>query len=434
VSFRTRLLVSSLVTLAVGLGALLVAGNVLLAQREKSEATSLLRARADAQIAALSVHGDRVTVRETPNDAALDRRSWVIADGAVLEHPSGVSPDLDAAAIALGRQGRAQEVEGPGDVRLRAQPIQPDGSGVVRGAVVVGLSVAPLESLRSWVLLGSVVIAVLVLAAGALATRSAVNGALRPVAQMTADAREWGAHDLDRRFALGTPDDEITGLAATLDALLGRIAASRRHEQRFASEIAHELRTPLAGIRGRAELAAAATGADAAGEREAALAAIVAQAERLDRALDTLLAIARRELDPGAGTVDVAAIAAEFDGVSVVAPADLPAAEGDPEIVRRALAPLVDNARHHAAGAVTIELTAQAERVLVTVRDDGPGADPALGDTIFDPGVRGPGADASGAGLGLPLARRMARSCGGDVHVGDGPGGCFVLELRTAPA
>ena len=65
------------------------------------------------------------------------------------------------------------------------------------------------------------------------------------------------------------------------------------------------------------------------------------------------------------------------------------------------------------------------------MRDDGPGLDPALGERVFDPGVRGPGA---GAGLGLPLARRLARSCGGDVRAGDGPGGCFVLELASLDA
>src|SRR6185312_2617077 len=98
----------------------------------------------------------------------------------------------------------------------------------------------------------------LVLLAGGLATRSALDGALRPVAEMTSRAEDWGAHDLDRRFDLGPPRDELTGLAATLDGLLARIAASRRHEQRFASEVAHELRTPLAVLRGRAELALAA--------------------------------------------------------------------------------------------------------------------------------------------------------------------------------
>ena len=85
-------------------------------------------------------------------------------------------------------------------------------------------------------------------ARGAARDPQRVDGALRPVAHDDARAAEdWGAHDLDRRFELGPPRDELTGLAATLDGLLARIAASRRHEQRFASEVAHELRTPIAG-------------------------------------------------------------------------------------------------------------------------------------------------------------------------------------------
>ena len=72
-------------------------------------------------------------------------------------------------------------------------------------------------------------------------------------------------------------------------------------------------------------------------------------------------------------------------------------------------------------------LSASHGRVRIAVRDDGPGVDPRLGDRVFDPGVRG--SEHDGAGLGLPLARRLARSCGGEVTIGPGPGGCFVLEL-----
>ncbi len=266
------------------------------------------------------------------------------------------------------------------------------------------------------------------LLAGAIVIRSALDGALRPVAQMTASAREWSAHDLDRRFDLGPARDELTSLAATLDGLLARIAASRRHEQRFAAEVAHELRTPLTALQLRAELAlAAGPGGDA--ERTEALHGIVRQAERLGEAIDALLAVARNEIDPASGSIDVEALARELEDVdAVVATPGLPRAEGDPEVVRRALMPLVENARRHARGRVTIELSATPATVRLLVRDDGPGVDPELGERIFDPGVRSSG-DANGAGLGLPLARRLARSCGGDVRVAPGPGGRFVLEL-----
>ena len=428
-SLRTRLLLTSLLSLAVGLGALLVIGNVLLQHRVGAEASDLLRVRVQAQIATLTVTADGIEIRETPNDEVLDRRAWVLDGDRVIERPGGASTEVDRAAVAMGRARKVAEREVADDVRLRAEPISAPGVHAPRGAVVVSLSVAPLERLQKEVLLGSLVVAALVLLAGGLAIRGAVDGALRPVAQMTASAEDWGAHDLDRRFALGPARDELTALAATLDTLLGRIAASRRHEQRFAGEMAHELRTPLAGLRARADLALGAEDPGADAERQDALLAVIAHTERLDATIDTLLAIARRELDPSAGAVDLAALAREVDGVDVIVPAELPDAEGEPDVVRRALAPLVDNARRHARARVRLELSAMEGRVRIAVRDDGPGLPPALGERAFDPGARGPDSSDAGAGLGLPLARRLARSCGGDVTAGPGPGGCFVLEL-----
>lgn len=146
--------------------------------------------------------------------------------------------------------------------------------------------------------------------------------------------------------------------------------------------------------------------------------------------VETLLAVARREVDPQDGRIDLQAMAREFDGVEVRVLSDpMPAAEGDPEIVRRALAPLLDNARRHARSSVTITLDSAPGRARITVRDDGPGLDPKLGDAAFEPGRRGVGKPDGGAGLGRPLARRVARACGGEVSIGAGPGGCFMLEL-----
>jgi signal transduction histidine kinase len=429
-SFRARLLLTSLTTLAVGIGALLVAGNVLLAQRIGVQTSSVLRANAEAQVSALSFASGRVVVRTTANDATLDRRSWVLDGARVVERPAGAPPALDRAAVALGRRLRVAEIDGPDDTRLRAEPVFAPGSRRPAAAVVVALSTESLERLQQGVLLGSLVVAALVLLAGGLAIRSALNGALRPVAQMTANVEDWGAHDLDRRFALGPARDELTGLAATLDVLLARIAASRRHEQRFASEVAHELRTPLAGLRLRAELALHGEGPVADAARRDALSGVIEDVTRVDRAIDALLAVARQEIDPAEGTVDLAALARELEGVTVSAPARLPIAEGDPEIVRRALAPLIDNARRHARKQVAIELSSGGGMVRLAVRDDGPGLDGDLGERAFEPGTRGRSQPAGGgAGLGLALARRMARSCGGDVVIGPGPGGCFVLEL-----
>jgi signal transduction histidine kinase len=428
-SVRRRLLLTSMATLVVGLGALLVLGNVLLAERARAETSNLLRANADSQVSALHVTPTGIHLRKTANDASLDARGWVLDGRRVIERPREASPALDGLAVRLGRAGRPIEIGGPGDTRLRVQPVRAPGSHRVVGAVVVVSSTESLEQLRKAVLLGSLVVAALVLLAGGLAIRTAINGALRPVAHMTEAAQDWSAHDLEHRFDLGPARDELTGLAATLDGLLSRIAASRRHEQRFAGEVAHELRTPVAGLRAHAELALRATGDGADTEQREALQAVVEQADRLSAAIDTLLAMARQELDPSEGSVDLEALAAEIDGVEVVpSPVVMPHAEGDPDVVRRAIAPLIDNARRHAHSTVRVELTAGHGHVQLAVCDDGPGIDPAVGERIFDPGVRGAG-DANGAGLGLPLARRLARSCGGDVRLEPAPGGRFVLDL-----
>ena len=424
-SFRTRLLTTALVSLAVGLAALLLIGNVVLGTRARAETSSVLRARAEAQIAALNVTRNHIRVRETANDRVLDRNAWVLDGTNVLERAAGMSPQVDRAAVALGRRGLTTEADAPGDIRLRVVAVHARDSRRPIGAVVVGSSVAPLERLQHEVLLGSLVVAAAVLLGAALAIRTALVAALRPVADMTASAEDWGAHDLDRRFALGAPRDELTGLAATLDHLLERIAASRRHEQRFASEVAHELRTPIAGLRGRAELALA-SGDEA--ERERALHDVISQSDRLNSKVDALLAVARQEFDPSLGVVDLTAIAREFGDVELRANGSVPAAAGEPEIVRQALAPLVENARRHAHAQVTLELGCSDGMVEVRVIDDGPGLDPELGERAFEPGMRGTGTG-DGAGLGLSLARRLARSCGGDVISRAGSGGCFVLRL-----
>jgi signal transduction histidine kinase len=427
-TFRRRLLAASMLTLVVGLGALLVVGNVVLGVSANNDQMRLLQSRVDAEIAALTVRDGHVVADTSPDDKSLDREAWIFDGSRVIERPAGGDPAVNRAAMRLGRAGRTAETQAGDDVAIRAQPVIFGGRQV--GTVVVAMSVEGVERLQRYVVLGSVVLAALLLLAGWLAIRGAVDGALRPVAAMTRDAAAWSANDLDQRFDLGPRRDELTGLAATLDNLLGRIAASRRHEQRFASEVAHELRTPIARMRGRAELALRA-GRDGEEERAEALASVVAEVDRLTRAIDALLAVARRETDPTAGSVDLAAIAREAadDAIVVHAPAGLPRGEGDPEVVRRALAPLLENAHRHARSRIELVLSASGDRVRVAVRDDGPGVPVALGERAFDPGVRGEGENDGGAGLGLALARRLARSCGGDVTLGDGPGGCFVLDL-----
>ncbi len=252
-TFRGRLLATSMLTLAVGLGALVAVGNAVLRARADVELGSLLRARAEAQIAALDVSRGRVVVRASANDRVLDREAWVFDGARLIERPRGVPADVERVAVRMGRAGSLATREAGHDERLRAAPVRVGGRQI--GAVVVGISDESVERLEGSILLGSLVLATLLLLAGFWTLRRVVDGALRPVARMTHDAETWSANDLDQRFGLGPARDELSALAATLDGLLARIAASRRHEQRFAAEVAHELRTPIARMRARAELA-----------------------------------------------------------------------------------------------------------------------------------------------------------------------------------
>ncbi len=430
-SLRTRLLAVTVLTLVLGLGGLLAAGNLLLASTVASDNHQRLSARIDAQLAALSLHGGRVSVRDTLDDASLDAYGWIYVHRRLIEHPTGSTASLDAAAARLAGIGSGGS---PGSLRtgafLLGRQVVRAGTGATTVATVVAaVDVGQLEALRREVLWASLALGLLIVAGATLVSYRVLSAALDPVEQMTRDADDWEAHDLERRFDLGPPRDEITALAATLDHLLDRIAASRRHEQRFASEVAHELRTPLAAIRGTAELALGEDGDSA----QLALSDVVAHSQRIAATLDALIAFARRDVSPSASGVDLGAVAASFDAVSLLAPqGPVPPVEGDPGLIRQVLAPLIDNAQRHAISGVTLELTARRGAVIATVRDDGPGVDPELGARVFLPGVRGAGEAGDGAGLGLPLAQRLARSCGGEIHLGDGPGGCFVVVLPTA--
>src|SRR5439155_23550123 len=110
---------------------------------------------------------------------------------------------------------------------------------------------------------------------------------------------EWSEHDLHRRFSLGPPRDELTQLARTLDGLLGRLDGAMHHEQRFSAEMAHELRTPLSGLRMEAELALRDTQTD--DDRREALRRVLAQTDRMAAVIETLLTGARAESSGGRG-------------------------------------------------------------------------------------------------------------------------------------
>ena len=257
VNLRGRVTLATVVTLGVGLAVVGVALNLLLDNRlTRRRSTRCCANRAGALLATLDTSGPRLRVHDDAGDAVLDEQAWVFdARGRAVERPP-VSDESqtrgDGARAAWPRRPSASIED---RARLLAVPAFDGGERRV-GTVVVGVSLAPVRAHRAPRRARHArCCALFVLAAGALLARRAVGAALRPVADMTAQAADWSEHDLDRRFALGAPRDELTALAATLDGLLGRLAAALRHEQRFSAEMAHELRTPLSGVRAEAELA-----------------------------------------------------------------------------------------------------------------------------------------------------------------------------------
>jgi two-component system OmpR family sensor kinase len=442
-TLRTRLLLAVLGAVLIAFAALIGGFNLVLTSRLSRDANDVLRARAAAELSSLAIEKGRLVVKEAPDEAALETDAWVFAGRRVLERPRS-NPTINRAAAALA-DGPRRRIDTPGhDTRLYAVPIISNGRRL--GTVVVGLSLEPYEHSEHVALVASLILLGALLVLVALIARWMVALALRPVAQMTAQAADWSTHDLDRRFGLGEPHDELTTLAATLDSLLGRVAASLRHEQRFSSEISHELRTPLTKVRAEAELALRHQ-RSTDGYREA-LRRVLDGADQMERIIDTLLVVAREEASAHHGTAD----AREAASRAVESCADIAASRGieielssggsparvasDSDLVERILVPVIENACRYGQSRVSVTSEGRNGAVTYTVSDDGPGVTRAESEQIFEPGVRGSaGHDKSGsdgAGLGLALARRLARAARGDVEVHPGEqGGRFTIVLPS---
>jgi signal transduction histidine kinase len=429
-------------TVGLAVAALVLGFNLILARTLTHDSRDLVRTHATAELALLTTAHGKLTVREAPDEALADPYIWVFGRGTVLEQPRS-GPLVSAAARALTVGTSRYADVGSTDIRLYATPVTSGGRRV--GTVVAAVSLAPYEQTRRLALIASLVLGALMLAVVALAARWLLGAALQPVAQMTRQAAAWSEHDLDRRFALGEPQDELGELAATLDGLLDRLAASIRREQRFSAELSHELRTPLARVMAESELALRRERTTS--EYRLALEQIKRSAAQLTRTVDTLLAAARHEAGFERRTADAQAVAAAAAAACADVATqrrvelDLNAPETpirvavDVDLGERILQPLLDNACRYASSTVFVSIERANGAVRYTIDDDGAGISPDERERIFEPGVRGnQGArDGGGAGLGLALARRLARSANGEIeaHAHSG-GGRFIVTLPSA--
>jgi signal transduction histidine kinase len=365
---------------------------------------------------------------------------WIFAPEGVTERPSRRTP-LDAVAARIARTPGRSVDDARSDVRLYAAPIVAGGRR--RGTLVTGVSLAPYEQSERRALLGSLLLAALMLVLTGVAAWWLLKSALRPVVQMSEQAAAWSELDLDRRFDRGPPHDELTLLAGKLDVMLDRIAASLRHERRFSAELSHELRTPLARVIAEVELALRRDRTPA--EYRETLELVLGNANQLTRIVESLVAAAEHEAGGTRGTADAYDVAegalggvvhlAESRRVSLRAerPAHPLRLGLDGDLAERVLHPVVENACRYGSTWARVRIERDGAKIAYFVEDDGPGVAVEEADVIFEPGRRGAAAESSsGAGLGLALARRLARSASGDVIARPGARGCFVVTLPPA--
>lgn len=266
----------------------------------------------------------------------------------------------------------------------------------------------------------------------ALCAWPVVRRLTRSLEELERNVAAFGAGELAARANVDGKD-EVGRLAATFNETADRMEALMRANRTLLANASHELRSPLARLRMSVETLSA----DApAGVRDE----LALNIRELDQLVDEILAASR--IDAGAveapvrEEVDLVALAAE-ECARVGADLDARASVevlADPKLLRRALRNLVENAARHGGGeAIEVIIEADGQTARVDVCDHGPGVPESEREKIFEPFYRltGTSEAAGGVGLGLSLARKIARLHGGSLVclAGDGGGACFRLEL-----
>jgi signal transduction histidine kinase len=297
--------------------------------------------------------------------------------------------------------------------------------GVVRRVLTLGL------------IAGVVVGAVLAL----LLSRSV----LRRLARLHDDARALHDEGLDHEVTV-SGSDEVAVVARELEELRARLVQDEAARQAFVATASHELRTPLASLQATLELLGEEAREGRGGPEVVAARADTAlrQTHRLVALATDLLDLSRvdgeAELAPEALELGELArtVAREFsarlegEGRSLAVDGGPALALADPAATARILRVLLDNADHHGRGAVTVDVATQPDALTLTVADGGPALAPDEAEALFVRFVRGPAAGTvPGAGLGLAIARGLARAQGGDLRADGAATGraAFVLTL-----
>jgi signal transduction histidine kinase len=247
---------------------------------------------------------------------------------------------------------------------------------------------------------------------------------LAPLREITATARRVSGENLGERIALSAPADELKELADTIDGMLGRLDAAFASQRHFVANASHELRTPLAIMRTEVDVALADPDADVQ-ELRAMGEAIRETVDRCEALISSLLVLARSEAKGGpAEPVDIGALAGDCvtdlraqateAGVEVSTNLEPAWTSGDPRLLERLIANLLDNGIHHNVprGFLAVRTRVRERQVVLTVVNGGPRIDPAQVQGLSDP-FRRLDRSVAGFGLGLSIVRSVAEAHGG---------------------
>ncbi len=422
--------------------ALFGVATVLVVRHElRSSLDTALRQRAE-QVAELAVSAPAVLSSPGALESPVSGRQIVVevvdARGRIVAR----SLTLGARLLPEDRLARAARVSGATGFenidldgrlfRLFAAPIALSGPAG-GGAVLVASDTTDITRTTDHLALVVALIGAAVALLAALVAAWLTRRGLLPLRRLASAAGEIErSADPSQRLRLsgGDPPDEIGQLTGVLNRMLASLEAARTGERRFLADASHELRTPVTTLLGNVEYAAR-HGAD-----PEVLEELLRDARRLARLVDDLLALERAGDSGGSlgAPVDMAGVVRDVvsghDGRVVLRPgAGTLFVRGDAGELTRAVENLVENALVHGPsdGSVTVSLVGGGGRVLVTVRDEGPGPDPGDVDRLFERFWRGPGASARpGSGLGLSIVAAIAQRHGGAVRV---DGAAFTVEL-----
>lgn len=271
-----------------------------------------------------------------------------------------------------------------------------------------------------------------------------VGTSLRPVEAIRRKTADITSGNLNERVPVPVPHDEVYALAVTMNAMLERLDASARAQNRFVADASHELRSPLTTLRGAAQLGRR----HGAREWHELLPLVETESERLDRLVDDLLMLSKTQ-DRGSVPMDVQDVDLDdllsiearrlrtATGRRVTASVTPVRITGDPQLLGQVLRNLGENAARAARSRVDLHAELDGDVAVLTVSDDGAGIPPADRDRVFDRFVRLDEArsrDAGGSGLGLAIVAEIVHAHGGTVEVTTSPalgGAAFVVTLPT---